>query len=233
MKITPIYYSKSHLKPGGKIKRGSPLSTIKNHTPSFTSERLYRVVLERKTPNGEIKVPAYFSRLNDSDSCDFEAMNNIRSRIGNDNAGFCGKFISSHFLSAHNNNRNFYAIELEDETKPLQDRIVTLTEVDDYIAEIDMKRTIKVSLMQSLHNKRQNSAEALKGGGLACLYGITKLAKENNVSHIWLQSTENGFYDHIKFGEKSQTGEFTWYDLYQKDYESFLNRIEQKYCFNA
>jgi len=227
--VSPNIYPKNKV----SLKSNLPSSSASKYNPSFTSIPLYELTTIKEDENGiKTKIPVRFSEMSPKDIDDYRAMLGLRFEMRKNDV--CGQYICESFISKPANIIHYFVIETEEKDVPLKKRILSLAEVQISDSPKNLTHSMEINYLQSLHANSSSKFKNTKGGGELCLYGLVKLAKEKNLDYIFLRSEQNGFYDHIKFGEKEGSSDnSTYYRIKNSSFDSFLKRVEEKYGLKA
>ncbi|MDD3236546.1 MAG: hypothetical protein PHV37_00435 [Candidatus Gastranaerophilales bacterium] len=222
-------YSAQKIK--GSFGCGFALKSAKS--VSFTSTPLYDVKLKKLVGlNGKrgIYAPqeASFSQLKIDNPEDFENMTKMHESVW----GYLD--LSGALINNFIQKRDFvdyYAIELKDENLPFQKKVMSLmqTASPQYTQFPD---ALNISFLQAAPQYLGTKPPAMKGAGELAIYGAVKVAKEQGKSAVALTSINDKFYDKIGFKKHHKNGVGEWcYILDEKDFDSYISRVENKYQF--
>lgn len=225
--VSPNIYQRNKV----SLKSNLPSSSASKYNPSFTSMPLYELTAIKEDENGvKTKIPVHFSEISPKDIEDYRAMLGLRFEMRKNDV--CGQYICDSFISRPADIIHYFVIETDEKDVPLKKRILSLAEVQISNSKKNLMHSMEISYLQSLHTNPSSKFKNIKGGGELCLYGLARLAKEKNLDYVFLRSEQNGFYDHIKFGEKESLADnATYYRIKNGSFDNFLRRVEQKYGF--
>ena len=188
---------------------------------SFKSTPIYDVKVKKKDGSDYIKADAVFSILNADDKEDREAILKVQESW--EGAKYTPN-ISYNFKTKKK--QKFYAIELKG-SEPLSERIVTLADVE--------RPFCNMSFLQFLQSKPDFKKDRfIKGGGEVMLYGIVRETKKQDLDRVELCATDKSinFYRHLGF-KQDDPNDPTELILKNKDFDSFIKRVEGKYDFSS
>lgn len=72
----------------------------------------------------------------------------------------------------------------------------------------------------------------IKGSGATALCEAAKIARDNRCGRLFLYSTNNNFYDKMGLNNFGEIDGIAMYTLEPDNYDSFINKVSQKYAFD-
>lgn len=221
-----LYQKPSEQKPHCARKFGvlSADTFEKTSQPNFTSRHIMDVNLKRRSTKKPIE--AQVVKLDTSQE-DAKLMLNLLSFWAD------SEYICSIADSYYNDKDfNIYAIASKNKKKLSTKDIKSL-----FVVKIENKKGLKVcdlEFLQSAPEIADNPKSSIRGSGEVALYYVVKLAKENDCDRVTVTSTNNSFYENMGFemvAKKYPYSKITPFYLEKKDYDWFLDRVEDKYGF--
>lgn len=208
-----------------QINSNSSLSVQK--LPSFRGERICSVGL-RKLVNGRDKyIPAFFTRLTKEDE---GLINRIKSIWENK---FYARIIVSDFLRClreplprEHKYKRFFMVEDPNSLRP-DDRIKSLAMV------LLEDESLYLSFLQSASSLKLE--DKVSGGGVAMIYGLTKIAQKMGLKEIRLTSANfetDVWYKRLGFTSKLFGKTYEMY-LPQKKFAKLQKSVETMYEFGG
>ena len=98
------------------------------------------------------------------------------------------------------------------------------------------RKECEVLFLQASPEIANNRKSSIKGAGIMALYTVVKHAKAKKCKKVNLMSTNHGFYEHIGFSKEppiSPLYSTRGFYLDEKDYDTFLSKVEEEYKFDC
>lgn len=212
---------------------------------SFASDRLYSVKV--KDNQGRAVVAAKIARLIPGDKSDDDAVEAIKAnwKAATRPVAFIDDIANE--FSPTNTDSYFLALEIDNDTMPLAQRILCIAEVSnkpvnpENTKNIDLKRNnMEVDFIETDPNIAYTPSgyRKYRGCGEILLAGICRFAKSKGFDQVTLYSTNHEFFTHIGMPEDTVANQLfddpddKHHYIYEgNELESFMQTVQDDYEF--
>lgn len=190
---------------------------------NFGMRKIDDVKIMRRLADGALKpIKATFSELEFDNPKDIKLVNDLKQEWGKDTK-YTNAF-ALRFLQKEEDSRFFVSEIIEGGKK----KIANIMQV--MMPNGTSKSYMEIELLQSAPDIADKAITSpIRGSGAVAMYEATKLAKNNDCSHISLFSTADRFYEKIGMEDNGSVAGISLFSLAKNRYDSFMENIVRKY----